>query len=81
MALTRVDVKDTGPGIPEAEQANVFTRFYRSPAVSDKPGVGIGLYLAREVMKAQDGYIKLTSKPGEGSTFSLFFRHEEISQS
>lgn len=81
VALTRVDVKDTGPGIPEAEQANVFTRFYRSPAVSDKPGVGIGLYLAREVMKAQDGYIKLTSKPGEGSTFSLFFRQEEISQS
>lgn len=79
-SLVRVDVADNGIGIPEAEQANVFLRFYRSKMVSDRPGVGIGLYLAREIMKAQNGYIKLSSKAGEGSTFSMFFLKEEISQ-
>lgn len=79
-SLVRMDVMDTGIGIPETEQANVFLRFYRSKMVSDKPGVGIGLYLAREVMKAQNGYIKLSSKVGGGSTFSMFFMKEEISQ-
>ncbi len=79
-SLVRVDVTDNGIGIPEEEQANVFSRFYRSKMVSDRPGVGIGLYLAREIMKAQNGYIRLSSKAGEGSTFSLFFMKEEISQ-
>ncbi len=79
-SLARMDVADTGIGIPEAEQANVFLRFYRSKTLSDRPGVGIGLYLAREVMKAQNGYIKLSSRVGEGSTFSVFFMKEEISQ-
>lgn len=79
-SLVRMDISDNGPGIPEEEQANVFLRFYRSETVSDSPGVGIGLYLAREVMRAQNGYIKLSSKMDEGSTFSLFFMKEEMSQ-
>lgn len=79
-SLVRMDIADNGPGIPEAEQAEVFLRFYRSETVSDSPGVGIGLYLAREVMRAQNGYIKLSSKIDEGSTFSLFFMKEEMSQ-
>lgn len=79
-SLVRMDIADNGPGIPEAEQAKVFLRFYRSETVSDSPGVGIGLYLAREVMRAQNGYIKLSSKIDEGSTFSLFFMKEEMSQ-
>lgn len=79
-SLVRMDIADNGPGIPEEEQANVFLRFYRSETVSDSPGVGIGLYLAREVMRAQNGYIKLSSKMDEGSTFSLFFMKEEMSQ-
>lgn len=79
-SLVRVDVSDNGIGITEEEQAKVFLRFYRSETVSGRSGVGIGLYLAREVMKTQSGYIKLSSKAGEGSTFSLFFPKEEISQ-
>lgn len=79
-SLVRMDIADNGPGIPEAEHAEVFLRFYRSETVSDSPGVGIGLYLAREVMRAQNGYIKLSSKIDEGSTFSLFFMKEEMSQ-
>ena len=79
-SLVRMDISDNGPGIAEEEQAKVFLRFYRSEKVSDSPGVGIGLYLAREVMRAQNGYIKLSSKVNEGSTFSLFFMREEMSQ-
>lgn len=68
----RIDVADTGIGISEEETAKVFSRFYRSQQVSDKEGIGIGLYLAREIIAAQGGYIKVASKPGEGSVFSVF---------
>jgi len=68
----RIDVADTGPGIPEEEQTKVFQRFYRSAAVSQKPGVGIGLYLTRQIAEAQGGYVKVFSKPGEGATFSFY---------
>ncbi|WP_343210179.1 HAMP domain-containing sensor histidine kinase [Anaerolentibacter hominis] len=77
VSFVRIDVTDTGMGVLESEQANIFTRFYRSPEVSDAPGLGIGLYLAQEVMKAQNGYIKLTSKEGEGSIFSIFLLKQE----
>lgn len=68
----RIDIKDNGIGIAEEEQSKIFTRFYRSTKVSDEPGVGVGLYLAREVIRAQKGYIKVKSKSGYGTTFSVF---------
>ena len=68
----RIDVTDNGPGIPEEEQAKVFQRFYRSPGNADTEGVGIGLYLARQIITGQGGYIKLTSEPEAGTTFSVF---------
>ena len=68
----RIDVTDTGPGIPEEERAKVFQRFYRSPAAYEAEGVGIGLYLARQIAQGQGGYIKASSRPGQGSCFSLY---------
>ena len=68
----RVDVSDTGPGIPETEQAKIFRRFYRRSENSQIQGVGIGLYLARQIAERQGGYIKPSSRAGEGSTFSLY---------
>lgn len=68
----RLDIRDTGIGIPKEEICKIFGRFYRGLAVQDEPGVGIGLYLAREIIQAQKGYIKVTSKEGEGSVFSVF---------
>lgn len=68
----RIDIIDSGIGIAEEEQANVFRRFYRSPHVSDTEGVGIGLYLARQILAEEGGYIKLHSVPGRGSKFSVF---------
>ena len=68
----KLDVADTGKGIPESRQAAIFRRFYREEEVHDQPGVGIGLYLAREIVSRQGGYIKVTSEVGRGSTFSVF---------
>lgn len=68
----RIDVADTGFGIPEEEQAKVFQRFYRCPSNYQAQGVGIGLYLARQIAEGQGGYIKVFSKPGRGSKFSLY---------
>ena len=68
----RIDISDTGIGIAEEEIPKVFARFYRSFDVADMPGVGIGLYLARYIVEAQKGYIKVFSEKGKGSTFSVF---------
>ena len=68
----KLDVTDTGRGIPESRQAAIFRRFYREDEVHDQPGVGIGLYLAREIITRQGGYIKVSSEVGLGSTFSVF---------
>lgn len=68
----KLDVADTGKGIPESSQAAIFRRFYREEEVHDQPGVGIGLYLAREIITQQGGYMKVTSELGRGSTFSVF---------
>ena len=71
-----VRVRDTGPGIPEEEQAKIFGRFYRAPAAYQVEGVGIGLYLARQIAAGQGGYLKVESAPGAGSTFSLYLPRE-----
>lgn len=68
----RLDVADTGIGIAEQEQASVFTRFYRSRKAAEQSGVGIGLYFAREVLRRERGYIKVSSEPDKGSVFSVF---------
>ncbi len=70
--FTKIDIKDTGIGIPSEEHAKIFGRFYRSKRVSELPGVGIGLYLSRQIVSSEGGYIKVSSKQGEGSTFSVF---------
>jgi len=68
----KLDVSDTGKGIPESRQAAVFRRFYREEEVHEEQGAGIGLYLAREIVTKQGGYMKVVSEVGRGSTFSVF---------
>lgn len=70
--FTRLDITDTGIGIAEHELNLVFQRFYRCANTAQYEGVGIGLYLAREIIVSQGGYIKATSQLNEGSVFSLF---------
>ena len=66
-----IKVIDTGKGISESNQAAIFRRFYREEEVHDQQGVGIGLYLAREIVTQQGGYIKVVSAPGNGAEFSI----------
>lgn len=70
--FSAIQVSDTGPGIPETEQAKIFGRFYRGAGNYREEGVGIGLYLTRKIAEKQGGYVKVESMPGKGSTFSLF---------
>ncbi|MDE5696412.1 MAG: HAMP domain-containing histidine kinase [Lachnospiraceae bacterium] len=71
----KVDITDSGKGIAEGRQGMIFKRFYREEEVHDIEGIGIGLYLAREIITMQGGYIKVASKVGYGSTFSVFLPH------
>lgn len=68
----KVTIEDSGKGIPESRHASVFQRFYREEEVHNEPGVGIGLYLSREIISRQGGYIKLVSEAGKGASFSVF---------
>lgn len=68
----KISIADTGKGIPEKHQGAIFKRFYREDDVHDVEGIGIGLYLAREIISMQGGYIKLNSDPGLGSCFTVF---------
>ncbi len=73
---TKIDITDTGKGIPEQHLAQIFKRFYREDEVHDVSGVGIGLYLCREIITKQGGYIQVKSEVGKGSTFSVFLPNE-----
>ena len=70
--FSAVHVRDTGPGIAEEEQPKIFQRFYRGEAHREQEGVGIGLYLVRQIAEGQGGFVKVRSQPGQGSTFSLY---------
>lgn len=69
---TKIDISDTGRGIPEQHLAQIFKRFYRENDVHGIDGVGIGLYLSREIISKQGGCIQVASEVGKGSTFSVF---------
>ena len=71
----KINISDTGIGIPEQHQGTIFKRFYREDSVHDTPGIGIGLYLTREIIARQGGFIRVASKDGIGSTFSVFLPH------
>lgn len=70
--FSTIQVRDTGPGVSETEQAKIFGRFYRGAGNYREEGVGIGLYLTRKIAEKQGGYVRVESMPGKGSTFSLF---------
>lgn len=73
---TRIDITDTGIGIAPNEYTKVFTRFYRvRKSESERvEGTGLGLTIAREIMRQQDGNITVNSESGKGTTFSVFFQ-------
>ena len=80
-AYTKIDIADTGRGIPESAQGAIFKRFYQEPEVHKIEGIGIGLYLAREIISRQGGSIKVASVAGKGATFTVFLPNEEEAHS
>lgn len=72
----KIDISDTGKGISEKFHSQIFKCFYREEEVHDVPGIGIGLYLAREIITRQGGYIKVVSEVEKGTTFSVFVPHK-----
>ena len=70
--FVRIDIKDSGIGIKEEELPKIFSRFYRSEDAKNMEGVGIGLYLSRQILSGEGGYIKVSSLYGQGSVFSVF---------
>jgi signal transduction histidine kinase len=66
-----IEIKDTGPGIAPELLPHIFERFFRGDRARSGQGMGLGLSIAKELMEAQKGTIKLESQPGEGSTFTV----------
>jgi signal transduction histidine kinase len=66
-----LEVQDYGIGIDPNEIHKIFDRFYRSKTTSGKEGLGLGLYISNEIIKASGGTLTVTSKPGEGSVFTV----------
>jgi signal transduction histidine kinase len=67
-----IRVRDQGPGIPERERERIFDRFYRRRFAKDRvPGSGLGLYIAREIIRAHGGDLWVESVLGSGSEFCL----------
>ena len=70
-----IHVIDEGPGITEEDATKIFGRFFRSSDVQQEDGVGIGLYLTREILSKEDGYIKVISnEKRKGGEFILYLR-------
>jgi len=73
-------VQDDGIGIPKAEQAHMFTKFYRAAnAKKARPdGTGLGLFMAKKVIVTQGGSILFSSTEGKGSTFGFSFPKDKL---
>ncbi len=73
-----IRVRDQGPGIPERERERIFDRFYRRRLAKDRvPGSGLGLYIAREIVRAHGGDLWVESAIGSGSEFCLMLPTQE----
>jgi len=66
-----LSVKDEGRGLREEDRSRVFERFERAISASEASGLGLGLYITREIVQAHGGVITVESRLGEGSTFTV----------
>jgi len=72
--FARIEIIDSGPGIPSEHLERIFERFYKidgSRKGEGKPGTGLGLAIAQQIIQAHDGYIRVRSTIGEGSAFEV----------
>jgi signal transduction histidine kinase len=69
-------VRDQGPGISEKGQQHIFDLFHREKETAGEPGVGLGLYISRQIAEQHGGTITVESALGEGSTFTFALPHD-----
>ena len=75
--FVRIDIENYGQVIPLNEYPKIFMRYYRGQNASlVKEGIGLGLYLAREIVTEQGGYIKVGRMKNMGNVFSVFLRKD-----
>jgi NtrC-family two-component system sensor histidine kinase KinB len=67
--VVRFTVSDPGKGIPKEYQARLFEKFFRVPDNEDQKGTGLGLYIAKEIVRGHGGDIGVESEAGKGSMF------------
>lgn len=68
-----IAVADQGPGIDPSDEDQVFEKYYRSSTLPESlPGLGLGLYIVRQIVELHGGRVTLESVPGRGSTFAIF---------
>jgi two-component system, OmpR family, sensor histidine kinase KdpD len=73
-----IAVRNSGPPIPEREQARLFERFYRGSQGRHVPGTGMGLAIVRAIAEAHRGRLSVSSSPGEGTVISVSLPREGI---
>jgi PAS domain S-box-containing protein len=66
-----ITVRDQGPGIAKSDQERIFNRFERATSWTNIGGLGLGLYIVNQIVKAHGGEVKLASEPGAGATFTM----------
>lgn len=72
-----IRVRDTGAGIPKADQTRIFDKFHRSPANANlAKGTGLGLYISKGMVEAHGGTLTVTPNPGGGSLFTVTIPHK-----
>lgn len=76
-----VDVSDTGMGISQEQQANLFSKYYQTSSSKGKVGTGLGLYICKNLVELQSGKISVKSTVGAGTTFSFFIPYKKNSGS
>jgi signal transduction histidine kinase len=67
----RLSVTDHGIGIPAEDQSRIFVQFEQGRSPNRGSGLGLGLWIARSIVDGHGGVVKVRSKPGEGTTFTV----------
>lgn len=75
-----ISVTDTGCGMTEEEQQRIFNAFTRLPGAQGKEGVGLGLSITREIVQLLDGNIRVSSKKGSGTKFTVTIPVETVKE-